>query len=538
MANLLGFRSMLADKAAADKGLPGVCLRCSTDLDIALARLINVDNRREDESDSQVTTRYVDEICDSISSPENAEVADKLNAVIKAFYDKIKGTTNKINEIRASAKTLAETMEKAKTEYLAKDPYVSTHLNLVNVSLDYPTWEWSGLKLLGGTTYIQERIGGHLVSSGVEPPKEFNYRLFVNACETIGSKVSLSPVEISEESKEKLIDTIVDALGGDLSKEEVSSVVDVLTVARSINGVVLDMQRLVGMNPADLFERVKEYDQFICKYYPVTEAISDKRVVLEDSVKGIADNADKLRLLCEFMAYYEAMERETVFRQAILLQGGLLNADTKEEYASAGGTNVMIAHYLRYMYKDDASKIPARGISGKVIIESAAHNEKVVKADISNITNRIAIATTKARCDAFKVVAHRYFINKVDRDSPDATGGEKATAIEDYTMTIAKKIGQRILHHDISFVDAALMLIIESDYKGTFVEQMYNKLGTAYLAKINSVEGGNVSDADLQVAGMTVVSEMISSFVVDKLIDACQCKDMTVKAAISPATES
>ena len=85
MANLLGFRSMLADKAAADKGLPGVCLRCSTDLDIALARLINVDNRREDESDSQVTIRYVDENCDSISSPSFMSLNEELKRRLRVL---------------------------------------------------------------------------------------------------------------------------------------------------------------------------------------------------------------------------------------------------------------------------------------------------------------------------------------------------------------------------------------------------------------------------------------------------------------------
>lgn len=537
MANLAGFRQMLADVAAADKGLPQVNLRCRTDFDIDLARIINVDNRRDDESDAQVVQRYIDEICDAIASPENENIRKNLDTIIKAFTERIKGTTNAINEIRASARTLAETMEKAKTEYLAKDPYVSTHLKLTDVSIDYPVWEWNGPKLLGGTTYIKERVAGHLVSDGVEPPKDFDYRLFVACCESISRQITFNTVDIADDKLSSVIDAVVDALGGEITKDEATDVVSILTGSRSIAGVILDMQRLVGMNPADLFSRIKEYDQFICKNYPVVEAVTDGRVALDEAAKGISENAESLRLLCEYMAYFEAMERETVFRQSILLQGGLLNSDAQQEYSDAGGTPVMIAHYLRYMYKDDATKIPARGISGKVIIESAAHNEKVVKADISNITNRIAIATTKARGEAFKVVAHRYFINKVDREMQEATAGEKATKVEALTTSIAKMISRRILDHDIAFVDAALMLIVESDYSGTFVEQMYTKLGAAYLAKINTAENGNVSELDLQVAGMSVISEMISGFVADQLLEGCQCKDCTVKSPIVPTQE-
>jgi hypothetical protein len=526
---------MLADRAAADQGLPMVVLKCCTDFDIDLQRLINVDNRQEGESDSQVVTRYIDEICDSLTSPEFAGIAEKIQSVITAFSDRIKGATNSIKDIRATAKELAEYMDKGKTEYLAKDPYVATHLNLTNVSVDFPTWEWNGPKLLGGSTYIKERVGGQIVGKGIEPPQDFDYRKFVNGCETISTKTTLEPVDAQPEVIEKVVDATVDALGGESTKEEVADVVAVLFGVKSVRGYVLNLERIVGMSPADLFSRVKEYDQFICKHYPVVEAVVEGHVAIPEAcAEKVKENAEKLRTICEFMAYFEAMERETVFKSAILLQGGLLNSDAQAEYNDAGGTPLMIAHYLRYMYKDDVNKVPARGISGKVIIESAAHNEKIVKADISNITSRIAIATTRARGEAFKTVAHRYVCNKIDRERPDAPAGEKAVAIERIMASTVKNISGRILHHDIAFLDAALMLIVECDYTGTFVEQMYNKLGTAYLAKINAAEDGKVSDLDLQVAGMEVVAEMVSGFITNKLVDSCVCKDETNKSPIVP----
>lgn len=536
MADLTTFRTMLADRAAADKGLPHIVLKCCTDFDIDLQRLINVDNRQDGESDSQVVTRYIDEICDSLTSPEYAGIAEKIQSVITAFSDRIKGANASINDVRRSAKQLAEVMEKGKTEYLAKDPYVATHLNLTNVSVDFPVWEWNGPKLLGGSTYIKERVGGQIVAKGIEPPQDFDYRAFVNGCENVATKTTLEPVDAQPEVIENATDAIVDALGGESTKEEVADVVSVLFGTKSVRGYVLNLQRIIGMSPADLFSRVREYDQFICKYYPVAESITEGHVTLPEScAEKVKENAEKLRTLCEFMAYFEAMERETVFKSSILLQGGLLNSDAQAEYTDAGGTPLMIAHYLRYMYKDDANKVPARGISGKVIIESAAHNEKIVKSDISNITSRIAIATTRARSEAFRTVAHRYVCNKIDRENADATSGEKSIAIERFMSDTVKKISGRILHHDIAFLDAALMLIIELDYSGTFVEQMYNKLGTAYLAKINAAEDGKVSELDLQVAGMEVVAEMISGFIVDKLVDACVCKDETNKSPIVPA---
>ena len=539
MADLTGFRQMLADRAEADKGLPKVCLKCTTDLDLALARLITVDSRKEDETDGQVTSRYLDEICEELAKPENEEVVKHINACIAAFKEKVSAATSALGDIKTAANELAGYMETYKNDALARDPFVSTHANLTKLSVDYPTWDWSGPAIVGTGTYIKERVGGMLVAKDATVPTEYDYRLFILGVSTISRKVNFESVELSEEHRSTLIDSAIDIVV-DNTKEEVTDVIDVLTGMKSINGVVLDLQRLQNMDPADLFDRIKEYDGFIHKYYQIATAIIDEKIPLPD-IDGkdtIKTNAESVKLLCEFMAYFELMERESVFNKVVLLQGGLINSDEKTAFEDAGGTTLMIAHYIRYMYKDDVKKIPARGISSKVIIESAAHNEKVVKADISNVANRIAIATTSARVEAFNTVAHRYIVNKVNHDNPDMPDSTKTTEVENFMRGLVKKIATRILHHDIAFVDAALMLIVESDYHGTFVESMYNELGAAYLARIQTAEDGKVTDFDLQVAEMSVVARMVSNFVVEHLITCCSdCKDNTVKSPIVPEKE-
>ena len=539
MADLAGFRQMLADRAQSDKGLPHVCLKCSSDFDMELAKLISVDNRQEDESDGQVAGRYVDDICEEIAKPENKGIADKISAVITAFKDKIVAAKQSLTDIRNNARNLARIMDKGKDDILAKDPFVSTHLNLTKLSEDYPVWDWSGPKLIGSSTYIKERVGGLLVASDATVPEEFDYRLYLMACNTISNKIKFGEVQVSEEDAKTFVDSICEVCGESVTREAAEYVVGAITGTVSLRGVMLDVQKLASFPPSELFNRIKEYDGFILKCYPIADAIVSGQVTIPegDGEASIKANAESLRTLCEFMAYFELMERETVFRQSILLQGGLLNGDEKAAYEKAGGTIQMIAHYIRFMYKDDVAKIPARGISSKVIIESAAHNEKVVKADISNIENRIAVATTQARVNVFRTVAHRYLVNKIDREFGDETPVQKAVRINRLLESLVAKIAARILHHDIAFVDAALMLIVEADYSGTFVEQMYNQLGAAYLAKANATEDGVVSDLDLQVAEMGVVAKMVSGFIVDNLIEVCPQKDSTNRSPVVPSQE-
>ena len=536
MADLANFRQYLADKAASEGGLAQVCLKTSTDFDIDLARIVTVDNRQDEETDSQVASRYVDEICDSLAQPENEGIVKKINDVIECFKEKILAAINAIKDIRANAHKLAELMDKATTDYLAKDPFVSTHLNLTKLSVDFPAWEWGGPKLIGGSEYIKERVGGYITAKDAEVPTTFDYRLFINGCQAIDSKVKIESCELDEATSTQLSENLSNTLGELVTKDDITKVINVITGSVNLRGEISQIKNLSTMDPGELFNTIKEYDAFIRTYYPVVDAIDGEQVTLpEGDVKEIlVSNSRAVKTLCEFMAYFELMERETVFSHAILLQGGLLNIDEKEAFTSAGGTEIMLAHYIRFMYKDNVQSIPARGISISVIIESAAQTEKVVKADISNITNRIAVATTKARVAAFNVVAHNYLANKVEREHTDDPQLKKATITSGYEETIGSKIASRILHHDIAFVDAALMLIVEADYSGTFVEQMYNQLGTAYLAKAKDAEG-SVSDLDLKVAEMSVVARMVSDFVVEHLVEACpNDKDMTIKAPVVP----
>lgn len=540
MADLTSFRQLIADRASSDKGLPQVCLKCTTDFDIALSKLITVDNRQDGETDSQVASRYVDEICETLGKPENEEIVKKISTLVVAFKEKISGAMGSLHEIREHARELAKELETVKNDILAKDPFVSTHLKLTTLSQDYPVWEWAGPKLIGSATYIKERVGSFIVGEGVEIPTEYDYRLFLQACTTIVTKAPLTSVEMTEETKTTIIDSACEVLGEAAVKESVSDVIDVLVGTKLIKSVIFELKNLSSMSPHDLFNRIKQYDEFIQKYYPVVDGIVGGQIPLpeEDSSETLKTNAQSIKTICEFMAYFELMERETVFRQSILLQGGLMNIDEKSAYESAGGTTLMLAHYIRFMYKDDVAQIPARGISSKVIIESAAHNEKVVKSDISNIENRISIATINAKVTSFTLEARKYITSKVDREHSESTPSQKVTLVNKFMTNLVKKIANRIHQHDIAFVDAALMLIVEADYSGTFVEQMYNELGAAYLAKAKEAEGSTVTDIDIQVAEMGVVATMVANFITDQLIAVCIQKEESNKSPIVPGQEN
>ena len=173
-----------------------------------------------------------------------------------------------------------------------------------------------------------------------------------------------------------------------------------------------------------------------------------------------------------------------------------------------------------------------------MIIESAAHNEKVVTESMTNIANRIAVVTTKAHVFAFKQVATQYLNHLIERKI-----GEGANTVDNAIMftrlsdAALTPVAKSILQYDIGFVDACMTLIINAEFRDTFVEKLANELGAKYLATVNAAGGDEVKDLDFKVAEMDVIARMVSGFVVEHLVGVCECKDMTVKSPIVPAQE-
>lgn len=539
MANLINFKQMLADVAEQRHGLPQICLKGTTELEQLLDKLVTVDNRKEDESDGQVTMRYIDELCEKLGDPDNEDIVNALNTVVIAFKDKIVAATTSISDIRETAKTLAGYMETLKNDILAKDPFVASHLKLTTLSTDFPEWTWSGPSLIGSNAYIAERINAKLSSSEDNIPQSFDYRTLTNNLLYVRKENPVTSVDgLSSEELDAIVESATEIVGESTTVENIKKTVDILCGISKINSLYTELENIAHLDPALLFKTVQAFDGYIHAFYPTAEAIASDKVALPEASKdAILANARSLVALCERFAYFELMERETVMRQSILLQGGLVNADVKAEYEAAGGTQLMLAHYIRFMYKDDVNKIPSRGIPVKVIVESAAHNEKVVKESMTNVAHRIAIATTRARVDAFKTVANRFVVQYVERTNPDAAKVDLAVKVTKIYECIARDVAERILHHDISFVDAALILIVRTEYTGTFVEQMFNALGAKYIATAEAASG-EVTALDLRIAEMDVVSSMVSDFIVKNIVVTCNCKDMTMKSPIVPAEES
>ena len=128
------------------------------------------------------------------------------------------------------------------------------------------------------------------------------------------------------------------------------------------------------------------------------------------------------------------MQRTSTLKDVILLQGGLVNGDVEEEFKKANGTSKMLAEYIRFMYNDEADKIPVSGVRIGAIVDGAqAVSDKVAK-DIANVEGRLAIARNNARENAFRMVMRDYLTKKFARENEGAQGTVVAGLVEKAMM--------------------------------------------------------------------------------------------------------
>ena len=533
MADLVNFKQMLMAEAEQN-GLPNLVLSQNTDLGQIASRIVGVDNRAEGESAAALAGRYVDEFTAALSEEANADILKLYEEVVAVFADKFNKVFGEIAAVKGHAAELAGEMERVKNDILARDPFVAAHTGLSTLNTDFPVRDWSVIGVVGSKPYIIGRVNGSVAADGAEVPEAFSAHHFNLAIDNLKSAERLQDVQFTPETRVNILETIKNACG-EAAPADVEAGFDMLTIGARFNAYINALASK-DMDPANIYKTIVAFTAAIENVYTVIGVIQSEMVDLGNSNRAIMDaNIEKAKVICELMAYYIAMHRESTYAEALLLPDGALNKDTMDKFTQAGGTPIMVAHYIRAMFKDKLEAIPVRGVPVDSIINSATALADRVKRDIANAEGRISLATNKARVTAFKHVAGKYIINEVEQKFADKDPVAKTAIVEKITMAVCPAIVQAITMYEISFMDACLSLIMESGDPRSFAYAMFKKLGAAYVNRADL--GGDIDQSAIDVVESKVIADFLSEFVVTRLCAYEDCRDMTVSAPVVPAEQ-
>lgn len=517
-SNLCTFKQLLAAHVGSGKPLPNVILADGNELGQAFSRLVMTDQPKEGETPGDTAARYLDEICASLGMEENQEACKAFEETVGVFTTKIKNAWDTVSAIRDTGRELAGEMERICSDQVSKNEFVSKHLNYNQLKTDFPVFSWDGTKIFGSITDVIKTVNSLATADKENVSEEINADKFNIITLDMSKFDQIEDVNVSEESRQAAIDSI-SALGLGVTAGDIENVVDAVTGINKNCPVVQALSSLKDVANAQihLFSNIKLFDSAITSFVPVLDVIISEQVdPIPASKEIVIANAKRILTVLQIAAYYEYMQRTTAFRESILLQGGLVNEDQFAQFKEAGGTVTMLAEFIRFMYADDASKIPVAGIKIKPIIDGAAAVSERVKKDIANVEGRVAIAMNLARSIAFKIVIRDYFTKQFTRKNEGADPNAVSAYVADAMAKCAMPIVDAIQQYHVNFVDASMNAIVNSEYKGSFTEHLFKELGAAYISATE--QNGNITAQDLRQVDVSVIAKLICKFVVDNLV--------------------
>ena len=518
-SNFMTFKTLLGKRVQEGGKIPSFVLKNNSDLGQAFDRVVTSEKVLENETPGQTTERYIDEICESLGKEENSKVVSSFNDAVAAFTSKMKNAWDAVTAIKETGNELAAQMEKVVADQLSTNEFVSKHLNYSNLKADFPVFTWDGTKVMGSMQEIIKKVNALMTNEG-EPSEELNMSLFNIIISDMSKYGSVTPLEnYSEDARKAAIDALMQ-ICQNIPAETVAIAVDAMTGVDTNCPVhkALGEIRNLAFAQSHLFENVKLFDNAITSFFPIYDLIITGQVVPIPSAKEtIVENAKSLVKVLEIAAYYEYAQRTGVLREAFLLQGGMVNADTEEEFKKAGGTTKMIGEFIRYMYNDDMDKIPVTGIKSEPIVSSAASVSEKVSKDIANVSSRITLAKNMARTSAYRIVMRDYISKTIKREDENIDGGQLSTQIEQKMKAIIMPIVEDIRQYGVNFIDAAMNGIVGVQHPGSFVEHLFKELGAAYISATDNTD--TVTAADLRQVDVRVMSKLIATFLADTLVE-------------------
>ena len=530
MANLQGFRTMLTEYAAKGAGLPCLSLSQNNEFGQAFGRIVTVDNRRNGETDAMVVGRYVDEICVSLADEANAGAIKVFDQLCDAFAAKVTSAWKSVGGVRDTARDMAKDMDAIAASLMKADGYIEAHGAYSQLSQDFPSFSWGGLNVMGAIQDVIKSVHMLAAPGNEDVPTEVDKRVFDIVIANIQKFVTIKKVPgVKEEDRTALTEAIQKVVPA-LPVATIVDIVDLLCGYKSFIEIFNSLKYVNTDITKDFFKNLRRFDSFINDVYPVCDGIINEQIAVPAEIKTeFVANTMSMATFCKIAAYYEHMMRNTLFREAFLLQDGMLNEDNRKAFEEAGGKPEMISTYIRKMYNDKTGEIPALGIKVESIVKAYTNIADKVKEDIAEVERRCALARTQARVTAFVRVAREY-LSKQDPAQYRDISTYIDCKMKEYGMCIADTIRQ----YNINSVDALVSLIVKTQYAGTFVEVLHDKLGVAYLAMVsNGTE--SVNEDDICCAEVGVITDLVCEYVVDNFLEVCVCNERVVPSALQNA---
>lgn len=425
---------------------------------------------------------------------------DMANMFARKIYD---GITN-LKQIKRDVTWLTEDIMKKYHQYVSEDPVVSAYTGERNFStLSMPAVDWSLMNKISERVTIA-RVHEKIDHEDDAPITDSMIRLAINRLPGVSDDRVCEPVgDLKKEKVDRIIDMVYSSVKDQCTREEVTNVVksalyltpDHLrqaanSIAQFADGRTVDKINTY-MNQVRLGDLILPH---------ITDDVTD---VSAANRQRINHNVELIQEINHMVAYVAIHYRNTVWRDAIMVPGPMVNSDNMDQFQGKGGSLESLVLYHNYLYKETG--VPSNGVSVQFALESIGRVSEEYKLEAARQAATCEEHRKQYLRDAFIHSSLEYLNSHKEKFSPQFASNNLVA----YVSSV----------YDSAMLEAPMEnrlydLILNSCFINSMERNIYHRLNAAYIKHANSAEA--LTDEMCDRIDVSVYSDMIAEYLVDK----------------------
>lgn len=424
---------------------------------------------------------------------------DIANMFAKKLHD---GITNLKRVKRDVTKLSANIMHQYRL-YVAEDPVVSAYSGDQDTSkLHMRAVDWDMLRGISERVviaHVHDKIGQEdnaAIDNSI-------MSMALNTLPGVSDGRTCEPADLKPEKVSRIVDAVYSSVKNKFTKDTVQNVVRstiFLTnehLRHAASSLTAFAEYRHGTDINQILSMVAANEAILPH---ITDEVTD---VSAATRKKINHNIDLIQEITDMAAYIALHYRNTVWRDAILLPGPMVNSDNMEQFQAKGGTVKDLVQYYNYAYKETG--IPSSGVGLDFTIQSLGNvvteyrTEAARQATICESKKKEFFRSAYINASVEYLQAHR---KEFSKGFHNANLAEYAASVYD-SMLPETPLENRLYD-----------LILGSCYINSIERNLYHRLSDAYLKQAASTE--LLTDEMCSHIDVGVYADMISEYLIDK----------------------
>lgn len=477
-----------------------------------VARIVgSADCASATETDAQRMERWLIDIASTVNggapteeqSLKDVQIMNEIMEQISdKFAEKISTATGTLRSIKNDVSALTKAIAERKNQIIAVDPFLSSHVNIPEPTIEFDAFPFAELDVAGGQSalfaYVTDTTG-QTTPTALQSRSSFELAFEKFATIKLGDNAVLNSIELSQEQKESIIDAVNAAnkdILADPIRNTLTAIINPSTLQRVKSRMLLNAKQL------ETTEACLEMIALISTYRIIGKKLAAEMIkqdVVSEKITAFEQNLQFTDDMTDLAAFFVQWHRINTFKDTVMFRNKTVNPDKLEEMKKANVSMLELARHQRYHFGDQA--MPTTGISLTALLNNKDRVRSEVEKTNSQIEIRVKAGTIRAEQDAFFKVMFEYFTS--------AGNATRVTMTDELSKMVRHK-STIMAEKGAACEDVLYDVIIRMLYHNDFVSILHKHLGVEYMKAVAMNKSLNANDIAMTNAG--VYAAMVTDF--------------------------